>query len=134
MLKLQDANFLRALLTKAFNETGDVKSYNVKSTIEYLLLDASDMYERMGDPPYGDFLVYSCIELALYREGYAQTARQFCEFWSEEYSERPKEFREESQFSRRCNKCVFEMSCIQKDNAENCKTYQKEAHDGGYYG
>ena len=34
----------------------------------------------------------------------------------------------------RCRKCVFEVTCQDKENAASCKRYKRDAPDGGYYG
>ena len=77
MLKTEDKNVLRNLLRRSFVETEEVRPYNIESTVEYMLLDASDVYWRIGNSPYSARLVHYCIELALYREGYHETAKRF---------------------------------------------------------
>ena len=44
------------------------------------------------------------------------------------------EDRAKSRVAKRCEKCVWEMTCTQKHDAENCKNYKRDALDGGYYG
>ena len=35
-------------------------------------------------------------------------------------------------FTRDCHKCVYEVGC--HDNPIGCKSYKRDAPDGGYYG
>ena len=35
-------------------------------------------------------------------------------------------------FTRDCHKCVYEVEC--HDNPIGCKSYKRDAPDGGYYG
>lgn len=42
--------------------------------------------------------------------------------------------RKQRKLQSRCEKCVYETSCMNKRDAENCKKYKRNAPDGGYYG
>lgn len=39
---------------------------------------------------------------------------------------------DEVPFTRDCHKCVYEVGCY--DNPIGCKSYKRDAPDGGYYG
>lgn len=96
MISVEDKNFLRELLTKTFDKTNEVE-HGVETAIEHILVSARAVYERTGSVYYGDFRVYTSIELALYREGYPKTAKQFYEFWNEEYKQ-PRVFRNVTEY------------------------------------
>ena len=94
MLTTKDENFLKDLLYQSFVKSGEfICPGKVNAVINYILLDASDIYQRCGDAPYSDTLVYSAIELCLYRAGYLSTPECFLKLTIEED---PRMFEEES--------------------------------------
>lgn len=94
MINTERQNILRVLVKKAFDVSGECEKNRIKSATEYILLNASDIYQRIDE--YNDFLIYSSIELELYRDGFCATARCFNEIWLEEYSKNPKQFKKRS--------------------------------------
>lgn len=88
MLKQSDILFLKSLLRSSFEKSEEIMSGNktIESSIGYVLLDASDIYVRCSDGPFVDALIYSCIELCLYRWGYYKTAECFLELSTKEKS------------------------------------------------
>lgn len=77
MLLLKDQWFLHDLLYKAFLSQEEVSFENIGAAMNYILLDASDIYQRIMDDNYPDTLIYSAIELCLYREKFFRTAEAF---------------------------------------------------------
>lgn len=90
MLREEEKMFLEKLIEKAALDSRENPARG------YILLDASDTYERVSNGPYEDVLIYSCIELELYRDGYPKTAKNFCSLWQEEHQLRPRRFFDES--------------------------------------
>lgn len=90
MLQEKDQRLLRRLLDEAVR----LSKEDVKPCCVYL--DASDIWERCGDAPFADTLVYSAFELSLYRDGYHLTAKHFHALWLEEQVVRPRLFFEAS--------------------------------------
>lgn len=48
----------------------------VKNYAHFVFLDSSDIYERCSDEPFSKVLIDTCIELCLYRDGFALTANK----------------------------------------------------------
>lgn len=93
MLKEKDEQFIKKLLYQSFVKSGEyICPDKVNSVIGYILLDASDIYQRCGDGPYSDTLIYSAIELCLYRTGYLSTPECFLKLTTKED---PRVFEEE---------------------------------------
>ena len=71
----------------------DTTKEDVNASCVYL--DASDIWERSGDAPFTDTLVYSAIELVLYRNELYRTAKVFHSLWEDERTNRPRLFFEQ---------------------------------------
>ena len=86
MLQEKDERLLKKLLNKAAELSGE------DFVASCVYLDASDIWERCGDAPFADTLIYSAFELSLYRDGYYLTAAHFHALWLEEQAVRPRLF------------------------------------------
>lgn len=79
MLNYESNKRLRERLKIAFNKSPNdlAKISSIESKIGYLMLDASDIYERISDAPFQSILINTCIELMLRREGFDEAANNF---------------------------------------------------------
>ena len=79
MLKLKDVRHLETLLYEAFVWQEEISPENIEAAIQYILIDASNIWKQYDTTCCPDMLIYSSIELCLYREGFSKTAKRFRE-------------------------------------------------------
>lgn len=89
MFKTEDRYFLKRLLSKSLS------SSKKKIEVEEIVVEVERFFEREDEYHYEDVVVYSAVELALYRKGYAKEAKKFNKTWEEYRNVLPKQFSKE---------------------------------------
>lgn len=68
-----------------------------------------------------------CIPYCNYGQGYCTSPYKTCPHWHWAPL-----LSDEDKVKRNCHKCVYEVGC--HGNPVGCKSYKRDAPDGGYYG
>ena len=91
MLRTEDRFFLKQLVRNAFSLSFSEKEVDE----EKIVGDTERELERVNNYYYNDVVVYSFVELALFREGYQKEAEMFNRIWWEYHFCLAREFKGE---------------------------------------